>query len=101
MIINYFTDICNNGKYSVGSFWCTFSCICSYIWVKEQIDIKTYVLLKKLLKGLTAKHLALKDDVFTSNEMGRVFMDAFDEIDPKQLGQTSRNCPPVPWAAAS
>ena len=85
--LHYFTDIYNNGKYSVGSFWCMFSYIHSYILVKEQIDIKTYVLLKKLLKGLTAKHLALKADVFSSDEMVWVFCDMFDEDDPKQLGQ--------------
>ena len=59
-IVNYFTEVYKKGTYSVGSFWCMFSCIRSYILVKTTVDIKRYALLKKLLKGLTEKHVAKK-----------------------------------------
>ena len=59
-IVNYFSEIYAKGLCSTGSFWCMFSCIRSYIIVKTKIDIKNYVVLKKLLNGLTAKHLAKK-----------------------------------------
>ena len=56
-VVNFFSQLHVTKKYSVGSFWCIFSCIRSYILVVSKVDIKTFPLLRKLLKGLTAKHL--------------------------------------------
>ena len=36
------------------------------------VDIKRYALLKKLLKGLTAKHVAKNADIFTADEVGKL-----------------------------
>ena len=54
--VNYFTVTYEDQTYSPGSFWQMFSCIRSYILVKTKIDIKSFSLLRKLIKSLTVKH---------------------------------------------
>ena len=83
--MNYFTDMFNRKLFSPGTFWCIFSCVRSYILVQSKIDIKKYMLLRKLIKSLTMTHLAKKAGVFTAEEMKRVLYDFYDESDPKQL----------------
>lgn len=57
-IVNYFSKIHKHGCFSPGTCWCIFSYIRSYILVQSKIDINKYALLRKLLKGLTMRHLA-------------------------------------------
>ena len=68
-VVNYFTTLHITQQYSVGTFWCIFSCLQSYILVSSKVDIKTFPLLRKLLKRLTAKHVKKKSDIFTAEEM--------------------------------
>ena len=43
-------------------------------------------MLKKLLKGLTAKHVEKKADFFTADEMGNLINDILKDEEPKTLG---------------
>ena len=45
ILVNFFTWMDSNKRYSPGSFLCIFSCIRSMILVESRIDIKTFVLL--------------------------------------------------------
>ena len=84
-VVNYFTEMYNEGQYSVGTFWCIFSCIRSYLLVKTKVDIKSFALLRKLIKGLTEKHIKKKASIFTGEEMKKVLMEMYNEDDPQDL----------------
>ena len=58
--VNYFTYNYQEGPYGPGSFWQMFSCIRSYILVETKVEIKNWSLLRKLIKGITAKHIKKK-----------------------------------------
>ena len=58
-LVNYVSATYEGGRYSPGSFWCMFSCIRSYIVIKTKVDIKTFTLLKGLIKRLTVNHLKI------------------------------------------
>ena len=75
----------NEGKYSVGIFWCIFSCIRSYLLGKTKIDIKSFALLRKLIKSLTENHIKKKTYIFTAEEIKRVLIEIYNEDDPQDL----------------
>ena len=62
-----------------------FSCIRSHILVKSAIEIKNYLLLRKQPKQCTAMHLAKQADIFTVDEIKRVFDNMWHDDDAKNL----------------
>ena len=55
------------------------------ILVEARLDIKTYPLLRKLIKSLTVKHLKCKADIFSADEMKKIFTEMFNENEPSDL----------------
>ena len=84
-MVNYFTNTYKEMTYSPGSFWQMFSCIRSYVLVKTKIDIKSFTLLKKLIKSLVVKHLVKKASIFTSEEIVKALKEFYDDSNPKDL----------------
>ena len=84
-MVNYFTTTYKNMTYSPGSFWQMFSCIRSYVLVKTKIDIKSFTLLKKLIKSLVVKHLKKKASIFTSEEILKALKEFYNDNDPREL----------------
>ena len=81
-VVNFFSNLYVTGRYSVGCFWCIFSCIRAYILVESKTDIKSFALLRKQLKSLTVKHLKKKSDIFTAVEMKKVLEEKYDDNNP-------------------
>ena len=49
------------------------------ILVEARLDIKTYPLLRKLIKSLTVKYLKCKADIFSADGMKKSFTEMLDE----------------------
>ena len=52
-----------------GSLWSIYSCINSLCKLEHNIDLNNYHKLRKVMKGLTADHVAKKAAVFTKEEI--------------------------------
>ena len=50
----------NEGRYSVGTLWCIFSCIRSYLLMKTKVDITSFASLRKIIKNLTKTQIKNK-----------------------------------------
>ena len=77
-----------------------FSCTRSCILVKTKVDIKNFVVLNKLIKGLTAKYIAKKAVIFPSKEMKKSFNEMINDNNEIKLADKLAIVLFILWAIA-
>ena len=82
-IVNYFAHCYVAGNHDAGAFWCTHSCINSYLLTSMKMNISEHKLLRKLTMPTTKKHVAEKGGMLHSDEYQAAIEETLTKKTPK------------------
>ena len=82
-LCDYFTMLCDSGRYFPETFWCMRSTLPVHMLCTHGVNIKTFVRLKSLIKKVTIDQIKKRLDMFSFEEIRIGLTEMFFDSDKK------------------